>query len=281
VGVGSPSAREALRHADREIARVLDALGGLGLAASTDVFVVSDHGFTSNTGGVDVARDLIEAGLKAGTDSGDVVLASSGQAVSLHVAGHDTALIARLARFVQSREWGGALFSAARSPGDPYGTIDGTFALEFIQVGSGERSPDLLVTFPWTSQANAFGVPGGDLACVSGAAPLHVSDHGGMSPWNVRNTLLGWGPDFKQGATVSAPAGNVDVAPTILAALGLDDHDGMDGRILAEALAGGPDPQQVAVDTRTYTVRAGSYGAALQVSTVDGHRYVDKSWRLG
>jgi arylsulfatase A-like enzyme len=281
VGVGSPSAREALRHADREMAQVLDALGGLGLAASTDVLVVSDHGFTSNTGGVDVARELTEAGLKAGADSGDVVLASSGQAVSLHVAGHDTALLARVTRFVQSREWGGVLFSAARSPGDAYGSIDGTFALEFIQVGSGERSPDLLVTFPWTSEANAFGVPGGDLACVSGAATLYASDHGSMSPWNVRNTLLAWGPDFKQGVTVSAPAGNVDVAPTIVAALGLDDREGMDGRVLAEALAGGPDPQHVAVDTRTYTVRAGSYRAALQVSTVDGHRYVDKSWRVG
>ena len=36
-GVGSPPAREALRHADREIAHVLAALDGLGLAASTDV----------------------------------------------------------------------------------------------------------------------------------------------------------------------------------------------------------------------------------------------------
>jgi arylsulfatase A-like enzyme len=277
AGVGSPAAREALRHADREIAQVLDALDGLGLGTSTDVFAVSDHGFTSNTGGVDVARELAEAGLEAG----GVVLASSGQAVSLHVPAHDTTRVARIARFVQSRHWGGVLFSAGRAPGDPHGTIDGTFALEFIQVGSGERSPDLLVTFPWTSEANAFGVPGGDLACVSGAATLYASDHGSMSPWNVRNTLLAWGPDFKQGVTVSAPAGNVDVAPTIVAALGLDDRGGMDGRVLTEGLAGGPDPQQVAVDTRTYTVRAGSYRAALQISTVDGHRYVDKSWRVG
>ena len=276
VGVGSPAAREALRHVDREIAQVLDALGGLGLGTSTDVVVVSDHGFTSNTGGVDVARELAEAGLEAG----GVVLASSGQAVSLHVRGHDTTRVARIARFVQSRDWGGVLFSAGRAPGDPHGTIDGTFALEFIQVGSGERSPDLLVTFPWTSEANAFGVPGGDLACVSGAATLYASDHGSMSPWNIRNTLLGWGPHFKQGVTVSAPAGNVDVAPTIVAVLGLDDHEGMDGRVLTEALAGGPDPQQVAVDTRTYTAAAGSYRAALQVSMVDGHRYVDKSWRV-
>ncbi len=81
LGVGSPSSREALRHADHEIAQVLGSLDGLGLAASTDVFVVSDHGFTTNTAGVDVARELIEAGLKTSAESGDVILASSGQAV--------------------------------------------------------------------------------------------------------------------------------------------------------------------------------------------------------
>ncbi|HZE35165.1 MAG TPA: alkaline phosphatase family protein [Candidatus Eisenbacteria bacterium] len=281
LGVGSPSAREALRHADREIAQVLGSLDGLGLAGSTDVFVLSDHGFTSNTAGVDVVRELIEAGLKTSAESGDVILASSGQAVALYVTGHDSAVTGRIASFVQSREWGGVLFTAARAPDDPYGIIDGTFALEFIQVANAERSPDLLVTFPWTSQPNTFGVPGSDAACVSGGATLYTSDHGSMSPWNVRNTLLAWGADFKKGATLTTPAGNVDVAPTILAALGLDERHGMDGRVLFEALAGGPDPREVAVDTHTHTVHAGSYRAALQVSTAHGHRYVDKSWRIG
>ena len=136
-----------------------------------------------------------------------------------------------------------------------------------IHVANAERGPDLVVTFPWTSEANAFGVPGTDLACVSGGATLFASDHGGMSPWNVRNTLVAWGVDFKKGATVTAPAGNVDVAPTILALLGIDEGQGMDGRVLVEALAGGPDAEQVAADTRTHTVDAGAYRAALQVST--------------
>ena len=57
-GRGVAGGAGGARHADRELAQVLDALDGLGLAASTDVFVVSDHGFTSNTGGVDVAREL-------------------------------------------------------------------------------------------------------------------------------------------------------------------------------------------------------------------------------
>ena len=268
VGVGSPAAREALRNDDREIAQVLAGLD----AALTSVLVVSDHGFTTNTAGVDVAGALIEAKLKAARDSTDVILASSGQAVALHVEGHDAARIARLARFVQAQDWGGVVFSAQ--------TVDGAFPLELINVANRDRGPDLLFTFPWTSRRSAFGVPGTDLANVSAGGSPHVSDHGSMSPWNVRNTFLAWGAGVKKGITARAPAGNVDVTPTVLALLGLEGEAGLDGRVVAEVLQGGPDPEAVAVETRVHTAAAGGYRAALQISTVDGRRYVDKSWRV-
>ena len=268
VGVGSPAAREALRNDDREIAQVLAGLD----AALTSVLVVSDHGFTTNTAGVDVAGALIEAKLKAARDSTDVILASSGQAVALHVEGHDAARIARLARFVQAQDWGGVVFSAQ--------TVDGAFPLELINVANRDRGPDLLFTFPWTSRRSAFGVPGTDLANVSAGGSPYVSDHGSMSPWNVRNTFLAWGAGVKKGITAPAPAGNADVTPTVLALLGLEGETGLDGRVVAEALQGGPDPEAVAVETRVHTAVAGGYRAALQISTVDGRRYVDKSWRV-
>lgn len=50
--------------------------------------------------------------------------------------------------------------------------------------------------------------------------------------------------------------------------------------VLAAALEGGPDEEQVAVDTRVHTVEAGAYRAAIQLSAVAGHRYVDKIWRI-
>ena len=268
AGVGSPAAREALRNDDREIAQVLAGLD----AALTSVLVVSDHGFTTNTAGVDVAGALIEAKLKAARDSTDVILASSGQAVALHVEGHDAARIARLARFVQAQDWGGVVFSAQ--------TVDGAFPLELINVANRDRGPDLLFTFPWTSRRSAFGVPGTDLANVSAGGSPYVSDHGSMSPWNVRNTFLAWGAGVKKGITARAPAGNVDVTPTVLALLGLEGEAGLDGRVVAEALQGGPDPEAVAAETRVHTAAAGGYRAALQISTVAGRRYVDKSWRV-
>ena len=268
AGVGSPAAREALRNDDREIAQVLAGLH----AASTSVLVVSDHGFTTNTAGVDVAGALVLAKLKAAPDSTDVILASSGQAVALHVEGHDPDRIARLARFIQAQDWGGVIFSAER--------VEGAFPLELIHVANRERSPDLLFTFPWTSRRNTFGVPGTDLANVSAGGAPYVSDHGSMSPWNVRNTFLAWGAGVKKGVTVGVPAGNVDVTPTVLALLGIDGEPGLDGRVVTEALEGGPDPERVAVETRIHTAAAGAYRAALQISTVDGRRYVDKSWRV-
>lgn len=280
AGVGSPDAREALRHDDREIAQVLTALEALGLAASTDVLVTSDHGFTTNTAGVDVARALIDAGLKAAPDSRDVVLASSGQAMALHVEGHDPERIARLARCVQAQEWGGVVFTAGRGPGDPRGVVEGTFSLEVIHAANRERGADLLFTFPWTSERNAFGVPGADRASVSGGARLYVSDHGSMSPWNVRNTLFACGPGFKRRTAVRVAAGIADLAPTILALLGLPGGEDLDGRVLAEALGGGPDPEEVIEETRVHTVETGAYRAAIQVSQVAGRRYVDKSWRI-
>ena len=268
VGVGSPAAREALRNGDREIAQVLAGLD----AASTSVLVVSNHGFTTNTAGVDVAAALVEAKLKAAADSTDVILASSGQAVALHVDGHDADRIARLARFIQAQGWGGVVFAA--------GSVDGAFPLELIHAANRERSPDLLFTFPWTSRRNTFGVPGTDVANASAGGAPYASDHGSMSPWNVRNTFLAWGAGVKKGVTVGVPTGNVDVTPTVLALLGIDGEAGLDGRVVTETLEGGPDPERVAVETRIHTAAAGAYRAALQVSTVDGWRYVDKSWRV-
>jgi arylsulfatase A-like enzyme len=123
-------------------------------------------------------------------------------------------------------------------------------------------------------------VPGTDLAAVSAGGAPYASDHGSMSPWNVRSTFLAWGAGVKRGITAPAPAGNADVTPTVLDLLGLDGEAGLDGRVVAEALEGGPDPEQVAVETRIHIAAAGAYRAALQISTVDGRRYVDKSWRI-
>jgi arylsulfatase A-like enzyme len=254
--------------------------------------VVSDHGFSHSVFGVNLTAELIKAGLKASTDSDDVVIASSGQSMLLHVKDRDPARIQQLTEFLMARDWIGVLFTMAR-PGDDRpmveGTVPGTFALELIHLANAERGPDIVVTFPWSSAPGPHGVPGTDYtetARETGALSGAQGNHGSMSPWTVRNTFIAWGVDFKRGATVRTPVSNVDLTPTLLALMGLDGDTALprfDGRAIGEAFVDGPDPEKMPVSTITHRTasRDRSYQAEIQVSnTTGGNTYIDKSWRI-
>jgi arylsulfatase A-like enzyme len=279
VGVGAPDSLASIRNSDRNIGLVLDALRELGLREDINIMVVSDHGFAQSVHGVNVRQELTSGGFK----TEEVIVASSGQSVALHVKNRDTATIRAVAEWLQKQAWTGVVFTGRGKGAAHEGAVAGTFALEYVHLGGSERSPDIVFTFPWSSKPNRYGVPGTDYVMItSGAtAPLDRpgGNHGGMSPWTVRNTMLAWGPDFKRGARVRTPSSNADVTPTILHLLGHPKADVLDGRVLLEALANGPDPEQVGMETRTLRVANGAYRAALQVTETAGRRYVDKSWR--
>jgi arylsulfatase A-like enzyme len=293
-GTGSEEARKALANSDRNLGLTLAKLQELGLADSTDVIVTSDHGFSLHNFRVDASRALITAGLKSAADSDDVVLASNGQSVLVHVKGRDRLRIRKIVRFLQTREWVDVIFTAGRQgavakgggrqSGAELGWLPGTFSLELIRQANAERGPDILFTLPWSSEPNSFAVAGrhytdgeGNTGPLSGQA----SGHGGLSPWLVRNTLILWGPDFKRGISIRAAAGNVDIAPTILALKGVSGVANLDGRALTEALREGPDEEHMISETRVLrTDAAGSYRAVIQVTDVGKHRYIDKGWRI-
>jgi len=290
IGAGAPESRAAIRNNDREVGLLLDKLRELGLADKTNLIVVSDHGFGHSSFGVDVTAELIKAGLKAAPDSDDVVIASSGQTMALHVRDRDPQRIGAIVRFLQRQPWTGVLFTAGKTAGSTVpteGREPGTFALELVHLAHAERGPDIVLTFPWSSAKSPFGVPGTDYTAAAKTGPLEgtAGNHGSMSPWTVRNTFLAWGADFKKGVTVRTPASNVDLTPTLLSLMNLEkdvDISRFDGRVLGEAFAEGPDEEQVPVQVRTYFAEAadGSYRAALQVTELGRQRYVDKSWRM-
>ena len=276
----------AIANDDWNIGLILDRLTALGLYDLTNIFVVSDHGFGRDAFQVDVAESLVSAGLKQTPATDDVVLASSSQAVSIHVKDHDPLRIADIVRHLQAQPWTGALFTrhGERRDIEPYeGAVPGTFALDLIHLDNPERGADIVLTFDWTSDANAFGVPGTDMTTGTGTGPRsgNESGHGSMSPWTVRNTWFAWGVDFKDGVEDRVPSSNVDIAPTILALSGINPGE-LDGRVLAEALEGGPDYEKVPLETDTRLTQAEgtNYRAAIQLTRVAHQSYVDKSWRL-
>src|SRR5439155_13785528 len=60
--------------------------------------------------------------------------------------------------------------------------------------------------------------------------------HGSLSRFDMHNTCVAAGPDFKKGFISELPSGNADLAPTILHILGVSSSLQMDGRVLHEAL---------------------------------------------
>jgi arylsulfatase A-like enzyme len=303
-GTGSPEARTALANSDRNLGLTLEKLQELGLADKTDVIVLSDHGFSLHNYRADATKALINAGLKKAADSDDVVLASNGQSVLVHVKGRDAQRISKIVRFLQTQDWVDVIFTdnlrptasgrrgRGRKPVDDLGWVSGTFSLQLIKQTNFHRGPDILFTLPWSSATNAFGVPGkhyvdgsGNTGPLTGAA----SGHGGLSPWLVRNTMILWGPDFKRRVTIRVAAGNVDIAPTVLVLKAEAAGESLGGRVLREALRDGPDEEQIASETMILrTTTAGRYRAAIQVTDVrvnrygtgGPYRYIDKGWRI-
>ena len=104
--------------------------------------------------------------------------------------------------------------------------------------------------------------------------------HGSMSKHEMNNVMFAWGPGFKQGITLDVPSGNIDVAPTILNLLGLPGGDAMDGRVLAEALNGGPEPDTVDWSAELYSterrLKEKMYRQQIKLSVVVDTTYVDQ-----
>ncbi len=286
IGAGAPDSVAAIHHDDVQIGLLLQTLETLGLRDKTNILVVSDHGFAQTVFDINVEKALRDAGLMAGADKGDIVLASSGQSVALHVRNRDEKQIRVIVEFLQQQPWCGVLFTAVKRGGARHeGAVAGTFSLDVAHLGGHERSPDIVLTFLWSSAQNKHNVSGTEYNMVggnaaSGRVDSGAGNHGGVGPWTIRNTMLANGPDFKHGALVRTPTSNVDVTPTLLYLLGMDASiTELDGRTITEAFANGVDQEQVAMEIRTLRVQHGSYRAVLQESETAGKRYIDKAWR--
>jgi hypothetical protein len=99
--------------------------------------------------------------------------------------------------------------------------------------------------------------------------------HGALSKFDIHNTLVAGGPDIRSGYRDEFPTGNIDVAPTILRLLNLTSPDGVDGRVLTEALAGATDPAEKPLTNRVEAT-SGNWRQYLQTTSFAGKTYFDE-----
>ena len=191
---------------------------------------------------------------------GALVIASNGGTEYLYQPEHDAAVVKRAVRFLQSRDYIGAVFVAKR-----YGKLPGTLPADNVHLENAARGPDIIISYAWDAQATVQGFPGTEYASQSNER----GEHGSFSPIDVHNTLLAAGPDFRNGFRDALPSGNVDLAPTVAALLGLQLPSAQ-GRVLHEALAG---EQAKAVDAYRVTstqLRPAQPATGLNTQRVDG-----------
>lgn len=269
-GVGLGRAPQALSEADAEFGEVMAWLESNGRAGTTDVFVASDHGYSTISEVIRVEQLLREAEFPTVDIPGGVAVAANGGSVLLYVNESDPQTAETLTAWLVAQPWCGPLFASERV-GEPAGT------LPLALLGcDGPRSPDLIMSFPWQSIENPAGYAG--LAPATGGA-VGQGQHGSLSKHELRNTGLAGGPSFKRGTIVETPTGNIDLAPTILHLLGLDaEGSAMQGRVLPEALDNGPSGP--IPDRQVHKAERPGFRQELQVSAVGKTKYVDWGNRL-
>ena len=257
---------ESIAIVDAEIGRIEDGLRADGRLDRTNILVTSDHGFSTHTGSLRLA-ELVQSFARSMPDGSPDILVAEG-AIYFR-GGQDRLRMAALVAALQKRPEVGAIFTRPPAGGGHDGSIAGTLSLD-VARGSHARAGNILVSANWSDAPNTAGIKGT-------STQTGVAGHGTSSPYDIHNTLIAVGPDFRDGARSDVPTSNVDLAPTLLRLVGLPVPPSMTGRVFDEALKIGPVPSSVPVAHETVTVKNadGSYELRAHISVAAGKRYLD------
>ena len=217
--------------------------------------------------------------LGASANAPQVIIAANGGSDLLYVFGPDkTALVRRVASFLTTQDYTGAIFTA-----DPLGSIPGALPMSAIDLTGAARTPqpDFVVSFrTGDTGCAARDMCGVDVADTS--LPQGSGYHGSFGRADTRNFMAAIGPDFRSGVVDSAPVSNADIAPTIAHVLGfeLPSIGHLRGRVIAEALPGDAQPT-VSNDTLTSAPAANGFRTVLNRQTIGDTHYFDSASNTG
>ncbi len=217
--LGSPAHLAAIASADANVRRVADTVAALDPGGERILFVVgSDHGMETVDETIDLDGLLVEAGLKRGPGSSDVVVAPNGTAALLYFTEPEGALVGRVVRFLEGQPWVGRVFAGSG------------LAAAGLPTGTPAR---IAITMAADDRANPHGVAGHSHIVRDSLEPKEVTgfgQHGGLGDNEQRPFLFVSGGGFAPGVR-RCRTSLVDIAPTVLRHFGMATA-GMDGRAL-------------------------------------------------
>jgi arylsulfatase A-like enzyme len=212
-GPGTPESAEALREQDAALAALVAGLVSRGLLASTTLLLVSDHGMARVERSVDLEAELAKAGIRAtAIGGGGFATVRLGRGAGQREAKERTVAIRRAVEVAQ--KLGLEAFARGETPAAwPTGN---------------PRYGDLVVVAPVGTA-----IVDGRRALAAPAAALGMGLQGAHGPRPEAPAMAGVFLALGRGVAPGARPGRVralDVAPTVLALLGVPQPAAMTGQ---------------------------------------------------
>ncbi len=224
-GPASPAVfAQVARGVDNNIGRIVNAYKNAGIYDQTVFVVTADHGMVPNTRSLD--GDLTKTIVRQA--GGEYYFHTGGTAAYIYLNNQPKAKAVAQAFAKAPNVVGsyyllekGTSFYYDRATNVPMDPALNAAHHAMLSTFVGPRAPDVVVAF----RENTIGMK---LTSAHG-------DHGGLN-WGAQSVpLIMSGPGIASGQTSHFPARLIDVAPTVLRALGLPSR-AMDGIVLADAL---------------------------------------------
>jgi len=272
-GIGSTENREAIAGVDDEFGRLVEWWQRANRTKQIQMIVLTDHGHITARQKINVKSALADDGFRfddhfpADAD----FTGKLGYCGALWVRRKDRERLADMVAWLLEKPWCGAVFTPNGK--GPEGSFPGTFNRSLVMVDH-ERAPDLYYVMRSNDDIDANGISG---SCYyDGRYPEGGSVHGGLHPRELNTLLIAGGSFFQSSFQTDIPAGNIDIAPTLLHLFNLPRPPGMSGRVLREALtkdAGLPE-----CDRLIHNVNFSGRRQYLQLSRADSTAYIDGFW---
>jgi predicted AlkP superfamily pyrophosphatase or phosphodiesterase len=206
-GPDSPQVAATLEKIDGHLGELLAADKTAGLADSTDVFIVSDHGFMPVKTEINPNVLLVKAGLLAADEKGNVT-------------GGKIATVANDGSFFiywpSSEDLRSAVSQALkplREQGVLWAVLDGAALRDLGSDPAAQMALEASTDYAFSNDA------AGDLLSRTGTPGTH-----GYLPFRpeLESSFVAWGPDIRSGVDLHTIR-MTEIAPTILKAMGIDD----------------------------------------------------------
>ena len=207
-GPDSPQAAATLEKIDGHIGELLAADQAAGLADSTDVFIVSDHGFLPVEAEIKPNVLFVKAGLLTADEKGNV----TGGRIDTVANGGSFFIYWPESEDLRSK------VNEALKPLRDQGVLWAVLERAALKELAAEPAAQMALEAP-TGYAFSSGAAGDLLAKEESTTGTH-----GYLPFRreLESSFIAWGPDIRSGVDLHTIR-MTEIAPTILKALGIDD----------------------------------------------------------